>query len=367
MTHYRARVTWLQRAMESAIESWRSGTRQSQVAVLATLVVCVAISFVVSLRNYDLFPLTGYFVWLLLGMVLLRFGPLLVLVVAVSLAVIGAILDVGPLTGARASAAIIFAVSAALVLYVSSRQRSGLPGPLSEALLADLRDRLNAQGNVPPLPAGWSCETAMIAAYGVGYAGDFMVAALDEQEQRLDLVLVDVVGKGVKAAPSALLLAGALGGMVGTLRGPELFAAANDFLLRQNSDETFATAVHVSVNLGCGEYTILSAGHPPALHWDPVAGRSVLDGSRGLALGILPGPELEASHGVLQPGEALLFYTDGVVESPGDDIDDGITWLQETAAAAFAKGADGAARRVIRQVPRGDDDRALLILSRTAA
>ena len=335
--------------------------------MLATLVVCVAISFVVSLRNYDLFPLTGYFVWLLLGMVLLRFGPLLVLVVAVSLAVIGAILDVGPLTGARASAAIIFAVSAALVLYVSSRQRSGLPGPLSEALLADLRDRLNAQGSVPPLPAGWSCETAMVAAYGVGYAGDFMVADLDEQEQRLDLVLVDVVGKGVKAAPSALLLAGALGGMVGACAGPSCS--------RPPTTSCSARTPTRRSRPPCTSASTSGAGSTRSSARDtrrPCTGTPWPDGgcSTGRAVSpwaSCPDPELDGSHGVLQPGEALLFYTDGVVESPGDDIDDGITWLQETAAAAFAKGADGAARRVIRQVPRGDDDRALLILSRTAA
>ena len=60
----------------------------------------------------------------------------------------------------------------------------------------------------------------MVAAYGVGYAGDFMVVDLDDDAQRLDLVLVDVVGKGMAAAPSSLLFAGALGGLVGTLPGP---------------------------------------------------------------------------------------------------------------------------------------------------
>ena len=251
-----------------------------------------------------------------------------------------------------------------LVLFASSRQRSGLPTPLSEALLADLRDRLNAQGKVAKLPDGWYSQTAMVAAHGVGYAGDFMLADFDEETQRLELVLVDVVGKGLKAAPSALMLAGALGGMIGALPGRDLFQAANDFLLRQNADETFATAVHVSIDLDTGAYTILSAGHPPALRWCPKDEKWIIDSSRGLALGILPHPELEGSEGILEPGQALLFYTDGVVESRTNDIEDGIFWLQQTAARAFAKGIDGAARRVIAQVPRGDDDRALLVLGR---
>lgn len=362
-------VNRLTRAVRDAIAGWRTGTRRSQQLVLGGLVAGVVASMLVSLRDYDVFPLAGFFIWMLLGLLLLRFREMAVLAGVVLLAGTVTRVDQGDAAGGQVAGVLLLLLSAALVLYASGRQRSGLPGPLSAALLADLRDRLNAQGRVPELPGPWACETAMVAAHGVGYAGDFMVADLDTESGRLDLVLVDVVGKGVKAAPAALLLAGALGGLVGSLRGPALFEAANSFLLRQDeryTEETFATAVHLSVDLVDGGYTILSAGHPPALRWEPEPGEWVLDGARGLALGVLPHPELEASTGVLAPGQALLFYTDGVVESRGDDIEDGITWLRQTAAAVFAEGRPGAARRIVARVPRGDDDRAVLVLSRDA-
>jgi hypothetical protein len=360
-------VTWLRRTALDAAASWRTGTGRSQQVVLGVLVVGVLLSMVLSLNAYEVFPIAGFFVWLLLGLLLLRFRELLALAVLVTVAGAFARLDQGDAAGGRLSGVVLLVLASSLVVYASSRQRSGLPGPLSSALLVDLRDRLNAQGRVPPLPEPWACETAMLAAHDVGYAGDFMVADLDEAAGRLDLVLVDVVGKGVKAAPSALLLAGALGGLVGALRGRALFDAANDFLLRQDerySEETFATAVHVSLDLATGEYTILSAGHPPALRWEDPEHGWVVDNARGLALGVLSQPELEASTGVLGPGQALLFYTDGVVESPGGDIEDGITWLRGVAATAYERGRSGAARRIIRSVPRGDDDRAVLLLSR---
>ncbi len=241
------------RWLSDLVEGWRSGTRRSQLQALAVLVTLVAVSLAVSLNRYELFPLAGYFLLLLLGSLLLRFGPLLCLAGSVLVAAIAAFLaHEGSIAGTRVIALAMFVLSTALVLYAASRQRSGLPTPLSEALLADLRDRLNSQGAVPPLPAGWRSQSAMVAAFGVGYAGDFMVADLDDEQSRLDLVLVDVVGKGVKAAPSALLLAGALGGLVGAVRGAAVFEAANDFLLRQGSDETFATAVHLSVDLRDG-------------------------------------------------------------------------------------------------------------------
>ena len=151
-----------------------------------------------------------------------------------------------PLTGARITAFLTFLVSLALILFASSRQHSGLPGPVSEAMLTDLQTRLQSQGTIPPLPEAWRSQSAMIAASGVGYGGDFLVAHLTDDDRRLELILVDVCGKGVGAASRALQFGGALGGLIGALPPQGLFEAANDFLLRQHSDETFATAVHVT-------------------------------------------------------------------------------------------------------------------------
>ncbi len=360
LSGYRARVTW---ALELKT-AWRSGTRRSQLGALGLLLLGVLASFVVSLVRYEFFPLAGYFLWLLLGMLLLRFGPLVVLTSVIVPAGVVGWLSQHEDVGVPAVSLVVLFLSAGLVLYVASRQRSGLPTPLSEALLSDLRDRLTAQGRIPALPPGWRAQSAVIAAHGVGYAGDFMVADLDEEGQRLELVLVDVVGKGMTAAPAALLLAGALGGLVGAVHERDLLDAANHFLLRQGVDESFATAVHVSLDLGSGAYTIISAGHPPALRWSAEQQQWSIDNSRGLALGVLARPELNASHGVLEDGDALLFYTDGVVESLGCDLDTGIDWLSGVAAGAILQGIDGAAERIISQVSQGDDDRAVLMVSR---
>ena len=59
-----------------------------------------------------------------------------------------------------------------------------------------------------------------------------------------------------------------------------------------------------------------------------------------------------------------MFYTDGVVESRGSDIDTGIAWLQRVALDAIGPGFAGAAQRIIARVESGDDDRAVLILGR---
>ena len=347
------------------VRSWQSGSQEGQLSVLLLLLACVAVSFVVSWNAYEWMPLTTYFVWLLVGMLLLRFIPLAVLSGVTIVAAVVALRHEGMIVGARSTAVLSLLIVTALILYQSSRQRSGLPVPLSEAMLAQLRDRLQRQSVIPALPEGWRAQTAMRSSAGAGYAGDFFVSDLVEA-RRLEMVLVDVCGKGVAVGPQALQFAGALGGLLGSLPPRALMLAANSFLLRQRSDESFSTAVHLRVDLDTGQYTITSAGHPPALRWDAPTREWVIDNARGTALGILPDPDLHGSEGVLAPGDALLFYTDGVIESRTADIDDGIAWLQETARDAVLGGFAGAAQRIIRQVANALDDRAVLILSRAA-
>ncbi|HVK30420.1 MAG TPA: PP2C family protein-serine/threonine phosphatase [Nocardioides sp.] len=231
---------------------------------------------------------------------------------------------------------------------------------------ARLRDRLLARGRMPALPTGWSHQSAMLAASGFEYGGDFIVSDLSADEQRLQLVLVDVCGGGESAVPAAVQFAGALESLIVAVADDALLGAANAYLQRQPSDEDMATAVQVVLDLATGEYRIRSAGHPPALHWSPGTGEWGIDNARGTALGVCDTPEFGESTGVLAPGEALLFYTDGVVESRSADIDEGIAWLREAARGAVLEDWAGAAARLIGQVERGDDDRAVLIVRRVA-
>ena len=352
--------------LRARVSAWRSGSSESQAHAGLALVGLITASFVVSVVAMEWMPLAAYFVWLLVAMLLLRFQALIVVAAVDMVAGVAALSIDGPLTAPRLVAMGMFVVAVVLVVLVASRQRSGLPATLSESLLTELKRRLQAQARIPPLPGGWESQSAMIASHGVGYAGDFLVADLRD-DRLLEVILVDVCGKGTTAGPAALQFAGALGGLIGALPPERLFQAANDFLLRQRDDESFATAVHLLVDLEDGSYQVTSAGHPPALRLDLPSGEWVIDNARGTALGVLADPELHTSGGRLFPGEALLFYTDGVVEARSNHIDAGIAWLQRTAREAVGSGFGGAAHRIIGQVESGDDDRAVLILSRTPA
>ncbi|GAA3511494.1 PP2C family protein-serine/threonine phosphatase [Aeromicrobium panaciterrae] len=355
------------RYLDDRIVRWRTGSNEGQFLVLAALIGVTLGLTLISLVSYAAVPAATFIVPILLGMLALRFRPLLALVlftvVCIGITVVKEISSSGLVVGRLGTLAAI-AIIVAIVLFDSSRRRSGLPGPVGEAMLVDLRDRLQAQGVVPTLPTGWSAQSAMLTAGGVKFAGDFLVANLSDDETRLEMVLVDVCGKGVSAGTQSLQFAGALGGLIGALPPLGLFAAANDFLLRQDWDEGFATAVHVLINLESGDYAIINAGHPPALRWATEQRDWIVDGARGTALGITHAAEFHQTVGNLGVGDALMFYTDGVVESRTKDFTDGIQWLRGVAANVISTGFDQAAKRILAQVESGDDDRAVLIVSR---
>ncbi|HSF35546.1 MAG TPA: PP2C family protein-serine/threonine phosphatase [Nocardioides sp.] len=352
--------------VQQRVEGWRTGSRGSQAFLLLVLVALVGIAVGIGELAQVVIPVALWFLFLMIGLMLLRFVPLLLLTGVLVAAAVWTSVETGFSTPSRESALVILAVGVVLAIYQASRQRSGLPMALSEAVLSQLRDRLQRQGVVPPLPHGWRSESATITANGPSYAGDFLVADLREGRW-LEMALVDVCGKGTSVGPQALQFAGALGGLIGALPPAELMAAANHFLLRQESDESLATAVHIKVDLVTGDYTITSAGHPPALHWHLGQRGWSVDNARGMALGVIDEADFTPSRGRLRPGEALMFYTDGVIESADKDLDAGIEWLRHEALKAVdARGFTGMPKRVLKKVPRGDDDRAMLVLERQA-
>src|SRR5918994_5659028 len=136
--------------LQARVAAWRAGTPRSQAHVALFLLAIIASSFAVSVTKPEWMPLAPYFVWLLIAMMLLRFRPLVVEVAANAIAGVLALTINGPITGSRAVALAAFVLAVLLVLVVATRARSGLPGMLSEAFLVDLRDRLQAQGKIPP-------------------------------------------------------------------------------------------------------------------------------------------------------------------------------------------------------------------------
>jgi hypothetical protein len=319
-----------------------------------------------TLLGIELVPTAFQVVPLLGGALLLRRRAMRWLLAAVALSVGFDLLDLG-LRVVRPGALLVL-LATALVAYefARSRDETGLAGATGDTLLLELRTRLQQQGRLPALPAGWDGDVVVRPAGGAPFAGDFVVSALTQDDRTLELALVDVSGKGIEAATRALLLSGALGGLLGSLRPEEFLPAGNRYLDRQEWDEGFATAVHLVVDLRSGAYSVESAGHPPVAHFDAGSGRWSLLSAEGLALGLVPDVAYAAVAGRLDRGDALLLYTDGLVEIPGRDLSVGIDKLLGAAERLVTHGFRGGADVLVREVAgAANDDRGLVLLWRT--
>lgn len=260
--------------------------------------------------------------------------------------------------------AVIVVIGAAVFAnrLASSRETLGVQGLRSESMLVDLRNRLSAQGEMPPLPAGWHSEVLLRSAGGATFGGDFMVAEVTGDGQFLEVIVVDVSGKGVDAGTRALLLSGALGGLLGAVAPEEFLVAANDYLIRQEWEEGFATAVHITVDLGIGSYLVESAGHPPSAQFVAGSGTWKLVEVEGDLLGVIPGARYKGARGALNRGDAILLYTDGLVEIPGRDLSVGIDKLVGEAERLVTAGFRDGARRLVDAVAPGESDDCALVL-----
>ena len=266
----------------------------------------------------------------------------------------------------RPGALVVLLVTAGVAYeFTRSREETGLAGSSGDTFVVELRQRLQRQGELPALPPGWQGEAVLSPAGGGPFAGDFVVSALAGEGRRLELALVDVSGKGVEAGTRALLLSGALGGLLGSLSPDGFLPAANRYLDRQEWEEGFATAVHLVVDLGDGRFAVESAGHPPVALFDAGSGRWELLPAEGLALGLLPEVRYEAVTGQLERGDALLLYTDGLVEVPGRDLSVGIDKLLGEAERLVPRGFRGGGRALVDRVASdGSDDRGLVLVWR---
>jgi hypothetical protein len=255
-------------------------------------------------------------------------------------------------------------------VLANTRGKLGTRGRRADRMMIELRDRIRAQGTLPDLGGGWGSTVILRPAGGSSFGGDFVVSHSDGKT--LEVALIDVAGKGMDAATRALLLSGAFGGVLGSVPRDQFLPACNAYLRRSQVDEGFVTAVHLSVDLATGEYVLSSAGHPPAVHFDANTGLWRVSQARGIVLGVMPDLSIVPSVpevGTLRRGDAIAMYTDGLVEAPGQDIDEGIGRLLNEAermvVSGFKAGAPALVTAMQQALGGANDDCALVLIWRT--
>ncbi|MET8676294.1 PP2C family protein-serine/threonine phosphatase [Streptomyces sp. NPDC004647] len=361
---HRARI-----GMRKAGVDYFRGDASDWLALVALLLAVPAIA-AATIGTPDWCPPAALVLPVILGGLLLRPASLLMLYGASAAALITEAAVLGPYSQGTSRVTpgtilLVGVVGFVGLIIAQFRSRVGVPWRRGGTMLFDLRERIRVQSKLPRLPIGWHREMALRPAGGQSFSGDFVVAARTNGGRTLEVVLTDVSGKGMDAASRALLLSGAFGGLLGSLPPHEFLRAANGYLLRQDWDEGFATSVHLALDLDSGDYELLSAGHLPALQLSAGTGRWEEKAAEGPLLGVYDGAQFDPTKGTLRPGDVLMLFTDGLVESSERELTDGMDRLTGEADRYVASGFVGAAWHLIEAVAKDvNDDRALLLICR---
>jgi sigma-B regulation protein RsbU (phosphoserine phosphatase) len=133
---------------------------------------------------------------------------------------------------------------------------------------------------------------------------------------RLAVVVADVSGKGVPAALFMALTTTVLRFAMSLNFAPDrLMDHANQSIIADQRSKMFATVFVGYVDLGSGVMRFASAGHNPPLLYRAATGNCQYLETLGVAMGVFKEAEYAADTVVMEDGDVLLLYTDGITET----------------------------------------------------
>ncbi|MEU5216530.1 SpoIIE family protein phosphatase [Streptomyces sp. NPDC020807] len=243
------------------------------------------------------------------------------------------------------------------------QKRSALTQQSQLAAERDLAARL--QDTLLPLPqqqlnlAGLTVDVAYLPVQeGLKLGGDWY-SAVELPDGNALVVVGDVAGHGLDAVATMAQLRFTAKGMAITGTPlPDILANLNTLLLHSSERQLHtATMIMAVYEPTTSRLTWVRAGHPPPLLVRDRRAR-FLPAPAGMLLGAVHEPRFEAATVELLPGDHLLLYTDGLIERPGESIDEGMASLASTAHAAdlaAPKALDRLIPALVEPHPRRDD------------
>jgi PAS domain S-box-containing protein len=223
----------------------------------------------------------------------------------------------------------------------------------------------------PRLPTIPGMEVGAVyrpAGEGTEIGGDFY-DLFETADQAWAVTIGDVCGKGADAAAVIGLVRYSVRAVAMHAQRPSsVLATVNEALRQQTLNDRFCTVAYARLRPSSAgaRLTVCCAGHPlpMILRQD---GTVEPAGVPGTLLGVFPDPELTDRVVDLEPGDTVVFYTDGVTEErSGDSVfgDEGLIGVLEQSAGLDAPAVATAIGKAV-DAFRADsprDDMAILVV-----
>ncbi|MEU1166215.1 SpoIIE family protein phosphatase [Streptomyces sp. NPDC005921] len=241
---------------------------------------------------------------------------------------------------------------------------------LERALLYDAKNQL-AHGlqaallphSLAPPPGIEAAARYLPAMHGMEIGGDFY--DLVPTRPLAAAVIGDVQGYNVTAAGLMGQIRTGVRAFTTVGQAPEEVMTSTNRLLIDFGADLFASCLYLRLDPARGQAVMARAGHPPPLLRRPDGRVRVLDLAGGPLLGIDAEATYPTTEVALAPGSVLALYTDGLVESPGVDIEDALVDLGELLAESGDQPLDKLADTLVRHSAAAQervDDVAVLLL-----
>jgi serine phosphatase RsbU (regulator of sigma subunit) len=249
---------------------------------------------------------------------------------------------------------------------IASRAAIAIENAQLHSELREVADRLQRVVLPPPLPEvdGWELAAHYQPAGHTDVGGDFFdILALDDD--RTAVFVGDVMGRGLQAVTAMAQIRSAVRTLVGVEPEPQWVRRLHDALFAHYEFEQLVTMVYVVADRRRDTVTVANAGHPA-----PLIVRANGDVEQlGLQGDLLLGAGDSARSTVTVPfrvGDALLSYTDGLIERRDEDIDVGQRRLLERSRHLATGELSAELRAVVADVhdPDRDDDIAAVAMRR---
>jgi phosphoserine phosphatase RsbU/P len=213
-----------------------------------------------------------------------------------------------------------------------------------------------------PEVAGMEMAARYVPGRGVLGGDWYDVFTLPSGE--LGVVMGDVAGSGLAAAVIMGRMRSALRAYALETPDPGEVLDRLDRKMRHFEPDALATVLYAVIDTAREQMRICLAGHFAPVIVAPGLAAEPVRAATGLMVGIGDAARRPVTTVTIPPGALLCFYTDGLIERPGELIDDGLARLRQVVTAQPAEAACAAVMAALIGSEPARDDVALLMIRR---